>query len=142
MIKKEFLAAIVATAVAVAAVAIFAMGGGNEDGKDDEKESLLPVDKLRMDLRIYDKISFDELFTTPYLYNERPNETVDSTLDYHDVSPDMDKATITYKGKEIECYVFNTPESKRWISVESGMCYITDQSSAGKTVTTILVQRF
>ena len=52
MIKKEYLAAIVAIAVAVAAVAIFAMGGGNEDGKDDEKESLLPVDKLRTDLRI------------------------------------------------------------------------------------------
>lgn len=139
MIKKEYLAAIVAIAVAVAAVAVFAMGGGNEDGKDDEKESLLPVDKLRTDLRIYDKITFEELYTTPYLYNESPNETVDSILDYHDVSPDLGKATITYKGKEIDCYIYNTPDSKKWISVESGMCYVTDQYSAGKTVTTTLV---
>lgn len=139
MIKKEYLAAIVAIAVAVAAVAIFAMGGGNEDGKDDEKESLLPVDKLRTDLRIYDKITFEELYTAPYLYNESPNETVDSILDYHDVSPDLGKATITYKGKEIDCYIYNTPESKKWISVESGMCYVTDQYSAGRTVTTTLV---
>ena len=139
MIKKEYLAAIVAIAVAVAAVAIFAMGGGNEDGEDDEKESLLPVDKLRTDLRIYDKISFDELSTAPYSYNESTNVTADSILDYHDVSPDMDKATITYKGKEIDCYIYNTPESKKWISVESGLCYVTDQYSAGKTVTTTLV---
>ena len=95
MIKKEYLAAIVAIAVAVAAVAIFAMGGGNEDGKDDEKESLLPVDKLRTDLKIYDKITFDEQSTMPYLYNESPNETVDSILDYHDVSPDLGKGLLT-----------------------------------------------
>ena len=53
------------------------------------------------------------MFTAPYFYNESTNETVDSILDYHDVSPDMDKATITYKGKEIDFYIYNTPESKK-----------------------------
>lgn len=108
--------------------------------QDDTKPTAMET--LRTDLKVGDSIVFNERIA----YNiEIPEskETKDGIIGdyYYDIPPNLEKTKITYKGKEIDCFIYGMPEKKTraYISVDSGFCYVLEESQFGGRLTTTIV---
>lgn len=123
--KKEVLAAIIAVVVIVAAAAVLIMNNEN-----DEKS--LPVDTLRTDLKVGDKIERN-VKTATTLQKESPDDTRDKFLSFFGDGTDsydeyyMDgMEEVTYKGEKVICYIFKMPDKTAYLS-DSLIEYVIEQ---------------
>lgn len=107
--KKEVLAAIVAVVVVVAAAAVLLVN----NNEDDEKP--LPVDTLRTDLKVGDKIERVVKTSTTFQSFEE-QDTRDKFLSFYGKGTDYDELymdgmdEVKYKNDIVECYVFKMPD--------------------------------
>lgn len=106
--------------------------------QDDTKPTAMET--LRTDLKVGDSIAFTERIA--YKFEIPDKDTKEEIIGdhYYDIPPNLEKTKITYKGKQIDCFIYEMPEkkAKAYISVDSGFCYVLEESQFDGLLTTTL----
>ncbi len=96
--------------------------------QDDTKPTAMET--LRTDLKVGDSIAFTERIA--YKFEIPDKDTKEEIIGdhYYDIPPNLEKTKITYKGKQIDCFIYEMPDkkAKAYISVDSGFCYVLEES--------------
>ena len=104
------------------------------------KVTLEAMETLRTDLKVGDSIAFTERIA--YKFEIPDKDTKEEIIGdhYYDIPPNLEKTKITYKGKQIDCFIYEMPKekAKAYISVDSGFCYVLEVSQFGGLLTTTL----
>lgn len=120
MIRKEILAVVaVAVVVVVAAVALMINNG------DNDKEPTV-VDTIRTDLKVGDKYETITKNTTTVPFGFSSDSTSKQFFSFfEDFTGDLiGEDKVTYKGKEIECFILGDKDNKRvYVAMDTNVEY-------------------